>query len=28
LLGIYFFLFAAPGFLHIASVLLASRHTK
>ena len=27
-LGIYFFLFAAPGFLHIASALLASRHAK
>jgi hypothetical protein len=26
LLGIYFFLFAAPGFLHVLSALLASRH--
>ena len=28
LLGIYFLLFAAPGLLHTASALLASRHTK
>jgi hypothetical protein len=28
LLNIYFFLFAAPGFLHLASTLLDSRHTK
>lgn len=26
--GIYFFLFAAPGFLHIASAFLASRHPQ
>ena len=28
LLGIYFFLFAAPGLLHVLSALLASRHPK
>jgi hypothetical protein len=26
--SVYFFLFAVPGFLNIASALLASRHTR